>query len=102
MGNGGVTGGKDNLEDISADGGEGGDAQQIDEHGEGQEAAAHAHDGGDDADHETADGHKDAGNAVAAGHQVFVKGDHGGQVDGLQLLSQTGGGGGDAAGLLGL
>ena len=54
---------------------------EINEHGEGQEAAAHAHDGGDHADHETAHGHKDAGNAVAAGNYVFVKGDHRGQVD---------------------
>ena len=60
----------------------GGDAEDVDEHGEGHEAAAHAHDGRQDADDETAHGHEDARRSFAAGDQVFVKGDHGRNVHG--------------------
>jgi hypothetical protein len=73
-----------------ADGGHGGDTEDVDEHGEGDESAANAHQCGQDADDHAAGGHDPAGNALAAGHEVLVEGDHGGDVEVLQLDGHAG------------
>ena len=54
-------GGEDDLQDIGPHRGHGGDAEDIDEHGEGDEAAADAHDGGQHADDYAAQGHDHPG-----------------------------------------
>ena len=86
-----VGGGEDDLQDVGADGGEGGDAQAVDEHGEGEEPAAHAHDRGDEADDEPADDDGVDGDGAAAGDDVLVEADARAQRQPLQPAGEGGG-----------
>src|SRR5512147_3209293 len=77
---------KDDLENVGADGGHGGDAEDVDEHGERDEPAAHAHDGRHYADDDAAQGHDHAGDLPPALAVVLVKADRRRDVDLLDLL----------------
>ena len=89
-------GGEDDLENVGADGGRRGHAEGVDEHGEGDEPAAHAHDGRQDADDHAAHGNEHAGDLLAALDIVLVKGDHGRDVHLLELHCAVGRAGGAA------
>ncbi|VTR64830.1 hypothetical protein DESC_260108 [Desulfosarcina cetonica] len=89
LGDGSITRGENDLKDVGAHRGHGGDAQHVDEDGEGEKSAAHAHDTGRQPHQCAGKDQEYPGDASAARGEVKIEFYHGGDIHPLQLTRQT-------------